>query len=250
MSRFTVAIVMVVRGVDGNDHCSWCRYLSCVPTSKWSCKSSPGTCKVRRLSYKYWPKYSTLTIHLPFQINQRDTLVTLTCQETGKSRNYTLPTTTENLLYDLCVDLCRWGALTSTDTQLFSLFFPFLGGKHPGKFDFFPRSLPFVFLLYAQYPKTGLLSRLLKNLKPKKKNWNHDKRRGNITNSIKRRAHIKCIGNFFIMARSPQRSRSAMHRRKSEARQTLELGGTSFAQSHSERTPISWDRPPLHPLSL
>lgn len=82
---FTVAIVMVVRGVDGNNHCSWCRYLSCVPTSKWRCKSSPDICK----------------------INQRDTLVTLTCQETGNSRNYTLPTTTENLLYDLCVDLCR-----------------------------------------------------------------------------------------------------------------------------------------------
>eukprot|EP00249_Psilotum_nudum_P016705 c25956_g1_i2 orf=452-1141(+) len=34
---YTVALVMVFRGVNGNDGCSWCHYLSCVPTSRWSC---------------------------------------------------------------------------------------------------------------------------------------------------------------------------------------------------------------------
>lgn len=34
---FTVGLVMLFRGVNGNDHCSWCHYLSCVPTSKWKC---------------------------------------------------------------------------------------------------------------------------------------------------------------------------------------------------------------------
>ncbi|CAA6654993.1 unnamed protein product [Spirodela intermedia] len=42
-------IVMVARGVNGNERCSWCRYLSCIPTSRWSCRSSPGTCAVRSL---------------------------------------------------------------------------------------------------------------------------------------------------------------------------------------------------------
>lgn len=28
---------MLFRGENGNDHCSWCHYLSCVPTSKWKC---------------------------------------------------------------------------------------------------------------------------------------------------------------------------------------------------------------------
>ncbi|GMI76311.1 RHOMBOID-like 2 [Hibiscus trionum] len=33
----TVGLVMVFRGENGHDHCSWCHYLSCVPTSKWHC---------------------------------------------------------------------------------------------------------------------------------------------------------------------------------------------------------------------
>lgn len=33
----TVVMVLVLRGVDGNKKCSWCHYLSCVPTSKWNC---------------------------------------------------------------------------------------------------------------------------------------------------------------------------------------------------------------------
>ncbi|XP_022720051.1 RHOMBOID-like protein 2 [Durio zibethinus] len=34
---FTMGLVMLFRGENGNDHCSWCHYLSCVPTSKWHC---------------------------------------------------------------------------------------------------------------------------------------------------------------------------------------------------------------------
>ncbi|PON50833.1 Peptidase S54, rhomboid [Parasponia andersonii] len=34
---FVVALVMLFRGENGNDHCHWCHYLSCVPTSKWDC---------------------------------------------------------------------------------------------------------------------------------------------------------------------------------------------------------------------
>lgn len=32
--------VLVFQGVDGNNKCSWCHYLSCVPTSKWDCHNS------------------------------------------------------------------------------------------------------------------------------------------------------------------------------------------------------------------
>ncbi|KAL0709132.1 hypothetical protein Bca4012_016110 [Brassica carinata] len=35
---FVVALVMLFRGEDGNDHCRWCRYLRCIPTSRWSCE--------------------------------------------------------------------------------------------------------------------------------------------------------------------------------------------------------------------
>ncbi|PKI41409.1 hypothetical protein CRG98_038181 [Punica granatum] len=34
---FVVGLVMLFRGVNGNEKCSWCHYLSCVPTSKWKC---------------------------------------------------------------------------------------------------------------------------------------------------------------------------------------------------------------------
>ncbi|XP_016460650.1 RHOMBOID-like protein 2 [Nicotiana tabacum] len=33
----TVGLVMLFRGVKANEHCSWCRYLSCLRTSRWSC---------------------------------------------------------------------------------------------------------------------------------------------------------------------------------------------------------------------
>ncbi|KAK8584278.1 hypothetical protein V6N13_109668 [Hibiscus sabdariffa] len=33
----TLGLIMLFRGENGHDHCSWCHYLSCVPTSKWQC---------------------------------------------------------------------------------------------------------------------------------------------------------------------------------------------------------------------
>uniref|UniRef100_A0A5B6ZB57 RHOMBOID-like protein n=1 Tax=Davidia involucrata TaxID=16924 RepID=A0A5B6ZB57_DAVIN len=36
---FTVGLVMLFRGENANDHCSWCHYLSCVPTSRWNCNN-------------------------------------------------------------------------------------------------------------------------------------------------------------------------------------------------------------------
>ncbi|XP_033137915.1 RHOMBOID-like protein 3 [Brassica rapa] len=39
IAGFLVALVLLFKGEDGNDHCHWCRYLSCIPTSRWSCDS-------------------------------------------------------------------------------------------------------------------------------------------------------------------------------------------------------------------
>ncbi|KFK40531.1 hypothetical protein AALP_AA2G007800 [Arabis alpina] len=33
----TVGLVMLFKGENGNKHCKWCHYLSCFPTSKWTC---------------------------------------------------------------------------------------------------------------------------------------------------------------------------------------------------------------------
>ncbi|XP_022965103.1 RHOMBOID-like protein 2 [Cucurbita maxima] len=37
IAGFTIGLVMLFRGENGNNHCRWCHYLSCVPTSKWEC---------------------------------------------------------------------------------------------------------------------------------------------------------------------------------------------------------------------
>jgi len=44
--RFITGMVLLFRGVNLNERCSWCHYLSCVPTSKWSCQEQSIYCEV------------------------------------------------------------------------------------------------------------------------------------------------------------------------------------------------------------
>ncbi|CAO2820297.1 unnamed protein product [Amaranthus hypochondriacus] len=81
---FAVALIMVFRGVDGNKHCSWCHYLSCVPTSRWSCNTEPGSCTQENIG------------------NQ----IKLTCSTNGKSKTYDLSNITNSQLNGLCAQLC------------------------------------------------------------------------------------------------------------------------------------------------
>ncbi|KAF2291752.1 hypothetical protein GH714_035451 [Hevea brasiliensis] len=46
---FTAGLLALLRGVDLNNYCSWCHYLSCVPTSLWSCKWQNFSCEVAKL---------------------------------------------------------------------------------------------------------------------------------------------------------------------------------------------------------
>lgn len=34
---YVVSLAMLFKGKNGNDGCHWCRYLNCVPTSRWKC---------------------------------------------------------------------------------------------------------------------------------------------------------------------------------------------------------------------
>ncbi|KAJ3699847.1 hypothetical protein LUZ61_003552 [Rhynchospora tenuis] len=81
---FTVAMVLLFRGVNGNDHCSWCHYLSFVQTSKWSCNSNPVYC----------------------ESSQDGTILSLICQGNGRAHNYTMPNETDSQIRDLCTQLC------------------------------------------------------------------------------------------------------------------------------------------------
>ncbi|KAB1224120.1 Inactive rhomboid protein 1 [Morella rubra] len=81
---FTVGLVLLLRGVDANDHCSWCHYLSCVPTSRWSCNTQSASC---------------MTTQTGNQLN-------ITCSSNGKSGTYILPDATTSQIQGLCIQLC------------------------------------------------------------------------------------------------------------------------------------------------
>lgn len=81
---FTVGFVLLLRGFDANDHCSWCHYLSCIPTSKWSCKTEAAYC---------------LSDQIGNQLN-------LTCSTNGKTKMYTLTDLTSSKVQGLCSELC------------------------------------------------------------------------------------------------------------------------------------------------
>ncbi|KAK6926991.1 Peptidase S54, rhomboid domain [Dillenia turbinata] len=42
----TIGLIMLLRGANAFDYCQWCHYLSCSPTSKWSCKEQHMFCEV------------------------------------------------------------------------------------------------------------------------------------------------------------------------------------------------------------
>lgn len=82
---FILGMVMLLRGVNANDYCSWCHYMSCVPTSRWSCKAGPASCSS----------------------DQIESQLNLTCSSNGKSRTYTLPGATTSQIQGLCTQLCN-----------------------------------------------------------------------------------------------------------------------------------------------
>ncbi|KAF7845480.1 RHOMBOID-like protein 1 [Senna tora] len=84
IAGISVGLVALLRGVDANDHCSWCHYLSCVPTSKWSCNTEPASC---------------LSSQLGNQLN-------ITCSNNGKSDIYFMEDPSNSQIQELCIQLC------------------------------------------------------------------------------------------------------------------------------------------------
>ncbi|KAE8717319.1 Ribonuclease II, putative isoform 1 [Hibiscus syriacus] len=81
----TLGLVMLLRGVDANDHCSWCHYLSCVPTSRWRCNTEPAFCTSTQLGSQ----------------------VNVTCSPTGKTTTYFLPGASSSMIQSLCSRQCH-----------------------------------------------------------------------------------------------------------------------------------------------
>ncbi|KAJ9146664.1 hypothetical protein P3X46_028900 [Hevea brasiliensis] len=80
----TVGLVALLQGANLNNYCSWCHYLSCVPTSLWRCKPKTALCEMREIGN---------------QIN-------LTCLGNGKSQVYPLPDDLPSQVQHLCTLLC------------------------------------------------------------------------------------------------------------------------------------------------
>lgn len=85
VAGFTAGLVLLFRGEDLNDHCSWCHYLSCVPTSRWNCNTQAASC----LS------------------EQTGNQLTLTCSNNGKTKVYSLQNPSASKIQGLCTQLCR-----------------------------------------------------------------------------------------------------------------------------------------------
>eukprot|EP01018_Ginkgo_biloba_P019917 Gb_20562 [translate_table: standard] len=81
---FSVGLVMLFRGENANKHCSWCHYLDCVPTDRWSCNDKFFTC----------------------QEIQSDSNLTLICQNNGKTKEYPFQNPSETRKRELCAQLC------------------------------------------------------------------------------------------------------------------------------------------------
>ncbi|OIW03970.1 hypothetical protein TanjilG_30246 [Lupinus angustifolius] len=84
LAGLITGLVLLLRGVNLNDHCSWCHYLSCVPTSKWSCKAEQLYCE---------------TTQMGNQLN-------ITCLSNGISELFPLSDTGSSKAQRLCYGLC------------------------------------------------------------------------------------------------------------------------------------------------
>ncbi|MED6120866.1 Retinoblastoma-like protein 1 [Stylosanthes scabra] len=48
-SGYITGLIFLLRGVNLNNHCSWCHYLSCVPTRLWSCDAKRVYCETSQI---------------------------------------------------------------------------------------------------------------------------------------------------------------------------------------------------------
>ncbi|KAK7293065.1 hypothetical protein RJT34_15926 [Clitoria ternatea] len=82
---FTTGLMALLHGVDANDYCSWCHYLSCVPTSRWSCSPKLSSCVTEQI----------------------DNQLNMICSSNGKSTIYNMQNPTDSQIYEWCAQICN-----------------------------------------------------------------------------------------------------------------------------------------------
>ncbi|PON69331.1 Peptidase S54, rhomboid [Trema orientale] len=83
---FILGLIVLLQGVNLNDRCSWCHYLSCVPIAHWSCKSQREYC----------------------EMTQSGNQMNMTCESNGRSNIFQLPDSNPSQVQvqELCRKLC------------------------------------------------------------------------------------------------------------------------------------------------
>lgn len=112
--RYTAGLIALLRGTNLNDYCSWCQYMSCVPTSKWKCKADKMYCEVRdaatilflgrRRRYAFVIDIDIMLLQ-SIQIGNQ---LNLTCIANGRSGVYLLSDNDASQVERLCTRLCNW----------------------------------------------------------------------------------------------------------------------------------------------
>ncbi|KAL1321455.1 hypothetical protein HN51_066271 [Arachis hypogaea] len=85
---FTLGLVALLRGVNVNDHCSWCKYLSCLPISKWHCDT-----QIKKAAF--------------CTVEETGSELNMTCLTNGISKPFYLPDQTYDRIAELCKQICQ-----------------------------------------------------------------------------------------------------------------------------------------------
>ncbi|KAK1420818.1 hypothetical protein QVD17_22699 [Tagetes erecta] len=79
---FVIGLILLSRGVDGNEYCSWCHYLTCIPTPLWNCDSH---CRLEQLGKQ----------------------VNMTCLHNRRTGSFMLEDAHDTIeMQKLCLELC------------------------------------------------------------------------------------------------------------------------------------------------
>ncbi|GAV59312.1 Rhomboid domain-containing protein [Cephalotus follicularis] len=81
---FAGCLVAVLRGININQYCGWCRYINCVPSKRWSCNEITASCETMA----------------------SDAQMTLTCMANGNFKIFPYINISEERITDLCTLIC------------------------------------------------------------------------------------------------------------------------------------------------
>ncbi|XP_062098645.1 inactive RHOMBOID-like protein 8 [Humulus lupulus] len=82
----TGCLVALLRGIDMNDYCNWCRYIDCVPTKRWSCEDRVISCET--------------------MVSKAE--LTLTCLSNGKFKVFPYTNISRPRVNDICSEICGY----------------------------------------------------------------------------------------------------------------------------------------------